>query len=204
VGIDEKVEKLEKNMSEKNTAKKEASLWEIFSITAKIGGVTLGGGYAMIPIIREEFTKKHNFLTDEEFTALLVIAQSLPGPIAVNTSTLVGYRLKKLPGTICAVLGAIFFPTIIILAIAMVIGQYYTVFKPFLNGMKAPLFSVLLITVLKMWKTDVRTLEDIIIFAVAFSIVSFLKFNPVVVILLGLVYGVIRSTVLKGERKNGK
>ncbi|HOA17537.1 MAG TPA: chromate transporter [Fervidobacterium sp.] len=201
---DEKLEKSEKNAHEKGTAHKDPSLWEIFSITAKIGGVTLGGGYAMIPIIREEFTKKHDFLTDEEFTALLVIAQSLPGPIAVNTSTLVGYKLKKLPGTICAVLGSIFFPTIIILAIAMVIGQYYTVFKPFLNGMKAPLFSVLLITVLKMWKTDVRTLEDIIIFAVAFIIVSFLKFNPVVIILLGLVYGVIRSTVLKGERKNGK
>ncbi len=201
---DEKLEKSEKSAPEKGTAHKTPSLWEIFSITAKIGGVTLGGGYAMIPIIREEFTKKHDLLTDEEFTALLVIAQSLPGPIAVNTSTLVGYKLKKLPGTICAVLGSIFFPTIIILAIAMVIGQYYTVFKPFLNGMKAPLFSVLLITVLKMWKTDVRTLEDIIIFAVAFIIVSFLKFNPVVIILLGLVYGVIRSTVLKSERKNGK
>lgn len=198
---DEKLEKSEKNAPEKGTAHKTPSLWEIFSITAKIGGVTLGGGYAMIPIIREEFTKKHDLLTDEEFTALLVIAQSLPGPIAVNTSTLVGYKLKKLPGTICAVLGSIFFPTIIILAIAMVIGQYYTVFKPFLNGMKAPLFSVLLITVLKMWKTDVRTLEDIIIFAVAFIIVSFLKFNPVVIILLGLVYGVIRSTVLKHSTK---
>ncbi|HCI29924.1 MAG TPA: chromate transporter [Fervidobacterium sp.] len=193
-----------KDLELEESESKQPSLWEIFSITAKIGGVTLGGGYAMIPIIREEFTQKRSFLTDEEFTTLLVIAQSLPGPIAVNTSTLVGYKLRKLPGTICAVLGSIFFPTMIILAIAMVIGQYYEVFKPFLSGMKTPLFSVLLITVLRMWKTDVRTWEDIIIFAVTFSIVSFLKFNPVVVILLGLVYGVIRSTLFKSERKNGK
>jgi len=193
-----------KDLELEKSESKQPSLWEIFSITAKIGGVTLGGGYAMIPIIREEFTQKRSFLTDEEFTTLLVIAQSLPGPIAVNTSTLVGYKLRKLPGTICAVLGSIFFPTMIILAIAMVIGQYYEVFKPFLSGMKTPLFSVLLITVLRMWKTDVRTWEDIIIFAVTFSIVSFLKFNPVVVILLGLVYGVIRSTLFKSERKNGK
>jgi len=193
-----------KDLELEESESKQPSLWEIFSITAKIGGVTLGGGYAMIPIIREEFTQKRSFLTDEEFTTLLVIAQSLPGPIAVNTSTLVGYKLRKLPGTICAVLGSIFFPTMIILAIAMVIGQYYEVFKPFLSGMKTPLFSVLLITVLRMWKTDVRTWEDIVIFAVAFSIVSFLKFNPVVVILLGLVYGVIRSTLFKSERKNGK
>ncbi|HOQ40042.1 MAG TPA: chromate transporter [Fervidobacterium sp.] len=193
-----------KDLELEKSESKQPSLWEIFSITAKIGGVTLGGGYAMIPIIREEFTQKRSFLTDEEFTTLLVIAQSLPGPIAVNTSTLVGYKLRKLPGTICAVLGSIFFPTMIILAIAMVIGQYYEVFKPFLSGMKTPLFSVLLITVLRMWKTDVRTWEDIVIFAVAFSIVSFLKFNPVVVILLGLVYGVIRSTLFKSERKNGK
>jgi len=102
------------------------SLWKLFSITAKIGGVTIGGGYAMVPIIREEFVVKHKFLQPEEFDSLLVIAQSMPGPIAVNTSTLVGYKLRKIPGVIAAVAGAIFFPTIIILSIAIVIGNFIT------------------------------------------------------------------------------
>jgi len=177
------------------------SLWKLFSITAKIGAVTIGGGYAMVPIICEEFAVKHKFLQPEEFDSLLVIAQSMPGPIAVNTSTLVGYKLRKIPGVIAAVAGAIFFPMIIILAIAIVLGKFYNFLKPFLNGMKIPLLAIIVVGVLRLWRSSVRNLEDFVIFLVAFSSVTFLKFNPVYVILLGILYGIIRFFVnqSKGE-----
>jgi len=169
------------------------SLWKIFSIAAKIGGVTIGGGYAMVPVIREEFAIKNKFLEEDEFDSLLVIAQSMPGPIAVNTSTLVGYKLRKVPGVIAAVGGAIFFPTIIILSLAILLGTFYDVLKPFLNGMKIPLFAVIVFSVMKLWKNSVKNIEDLIIFIATFSIVTFLKFNPVYVILIGILYGIIRS-----------
>ncbi|MCX7653309.1 MAG: chromate transporter [Fervidobacterium sp.] len=170
------------------------SLWKIFSITAKVGGVTIGGGYAMVPVIREEFVTKNKLLSDEEFTSLLVIAQSLPGPIAVNTSALVGYKLRKIQGTISAVVGAIFFPTLIILAIAALVSKFYNILSPFLRGMKIPLFSVLLVSVLKMWKSNVREIEDIIIFIISFTFVSFFKLNPVFIILLTIFYSLIRGS----------
>lgn len=178
------------------------SLWKLFSITAKIGGVTIGGGYAMVPIIREEFAIKHKFLRPEEFDSLLVIAQSMPGPIAVNTSTLVGYKLRKIPGVIAAVAGAIFFPTIIILAVAIVLGRFYNFLKPFLNGMKIPLLAIIVVSVLKLWKSSVRSLEDLVVFIVAFSTVTVLKFNPVYVILLAILYGIIRFFVNKTTEGN--
>ncbi|QIV77898.1 chromate transporter [Fervidobacterium pennivorans subsp. shakshaketiis] len=185
----------------KSENNEKVSLWKLFSITAKIGGVTIGGGYAMVPIIREEFVVKHKFLQPEEFDSLLVIAQSMPGPIAVNTSTLVGYKLRKIPGVIAAVAGAIFFPTIIILSIAIVIGKFYNFLRPFLNGMKIPLLAIIVAGVLKLWKSSVRNLEDFVIFIVAFSSVTLLKLNPVYVILLGILYGIIRFFVNqpKGE-----
>ncbi len=179
--------------------KREISIWEIFLTTAKIGAVTIGGGYAMVPIIKDEFVRKKELLSDDEFTALLVIAQSLPGPIAVNTSTLVGYKLKKVPGLIAGVSGAIFFPTIIIIVIASLLSKFYNYMEPFLNGMKAPLFAVLLVTVIKMWKTNINSIEDFIIFIVSFSLVSFLKLNPVYVILLGILYAILRNKKQKKD-----
>ncbi|QAV32388.1 chromate transporter [Fervidobacterium changbaicum] len=178
-------------------------LWKIFTITAKIGGVTIGGGYAMVPIIREEFVIKNKFLQPEEFDSLLVIAQSMPGPIAVNTSTLVGYKLRKVPGVLAAVTGAIFFPTVIILTIAILLGKFYDLVRPFLNGMKIPLLAIIVVSVLKLWKNSVRNIEDLVVFSAAFLIVTILKFNPVYVILLGIVYGVIRSFV-KGPKRSDR
>ena len=173
--------------------KQKVSLWRIFSITAKVGGVTIGGGYAMIPVIREEFVIKNNFLSKEEFDALLVIAQSMPGPIAVNTSALVGYKVRKVPGILAAVGGAIFFPTITILSIAILLDTFYKTLSPFLNGMKIPLLAVIFVSVIKMWKNSIRNYEDFIIFIAAFFVVTFMKFNPVYVILIGILYGIVSS-----------
>jgi chromate transporter len=173
--------------------KQRVSLWRIFSITAKVGGVTIGGGYAMVPVIREEFVIKNNFLSKEEFDALLVIAQSMPGPIAVNTSALVGYKVRKVPGMLAAVGGAIFFPTIIILSIAILLDTFYKALSPFLNGMQIPLLAVIVVSVIKMWKNSIRNSEDFIIFIAAFFVVTFMKFNPVYVILIGILYGIVSS-----------
>ncbi len=181
---------------------KKISLWKIFSINAKIGGVTIGGGYAMVPVIRDEYVNKHKFISDDDFSALLVIAQSMPGPIAVNTSTLVGYKLRKIPGLLAAVAGAIFFPTLIIITIAVVLGKFYNVLQPFLKGMKAPLFAVIFVSVLKMWKTSIKSKEDIIVFAVALALLTVLNFSPFYLILIGILYGVLRTSF--GRRVNGK
>lgn len=82
-------------------------LVELFLIFFKIGAFTIGGGYAMIPFIERDVVEIKKWLTEEEFIDILAIAESTPGPVAVNTATYVGYKMKGLNGVISATLGVI-------------------------------------------------------------------------------------------------
>ena len=101
--------------------------FELLRTFFKIGAFTLGGGYAMIPIIESEVVDKHGWINREEFTDLIAIAQSCPGVFAINISTFVGYKLSKVQGAICAALGAALPSFLIILLIAMCFHQFMDV-----------------------------------------------------------------------------
>lgn len=94
--------------------------FELFSVFFKIGSFTIGGGYAMIPLIQEEVVHRRKWMEVEEFVDMLSIAQSSPGPIAVNTSVFVGYKMAGLRGAISSTLGCILPSFFIILMIGMV------------------------------------------------------------------------------------
>ena len=91
------------------------SLWKIFLVFAKIGAFTIGGGYAMIPLIRDEMVRR-GWMTDEELPDIIALAQSAPGVLAVNMSVFAGYRLRGVKGSIAAPLGATLPSFLIILA----------------------------------------------------------------------------------------
>lgn len=90
-----------------------------FKTFFKIGLFTLGGGYAMIPIIETEVVDKKQWLSREEFLDIIALAQSCPGVLAINVSVFVGYKLRKLRGALCTCLGTALPSFLIILAIAM-------------------------------------------------------------------------------------
>lgn len=90
-----------------------------FFIFFKIGAFTIGGGYAMIPLIENEIVIKRNWITREEFMDLLALAQSAPGILAVNIAIFIGYKLRKVRGSIVTTLGAVLPSFIIILCIAL-------------------------------------------------------------------------------------
>ena len=98
--------------------------WESFKTFFKIGMFTLGGGYAMIPIIEEEVVNRHRWVDKEEMLDLIAIAQSCPGVFAINISIFVGYKLKKVRGSIATALGTALPSFLIILAIAMFFHQF--------------------------------------------------------------------------------
>jgi len=98
--------------------------WESFRTFFKIGMFTLGGGYAMIPIIEEEVVNRHRWVDKEEMLDLIAIAQSCPGVFAINISIFVGYKLKKVRGAIATALGTALPSFLIILAIAMFFHQF--------------------------------------------------------------------------------
>lgn len=95
-----------------------APLLQIFLSFFKIGAFTFGGGWAMVPLIRKELVDRQEWLEDSEFVDILAIAQSGPGPIAINTSVLCGYKMRGVPGALIATLGSSLPSFLIILIIA--------------------------------------------------------------------------------------
>jgi len=126
--------------------------YELFSVFFKIGAFTFGGGYAMISLIRNEVTQKRKWLDDEEFMDMLAIAQSLPGPISLNTALFVGDKRKGFKGSLFAGAGIIVPSFVVILLIALVFAQFKDnlVVKKVFLGIRpavvaliaAPLFSL--------------------------------------------------------------
>ena len=98
--------------------------WESFKTFFKIGIFTLGGGYAMIPLIEEEVVNKHRWVEKEEMLDLIAIAQSCPGVFAINIAIFIGYKLRKTRGAIATSLGTALPSFLIILAIAMFFSQF--------------------------------------------------------------------------------
>ena len=96
----------------------------LFKTFMKIGIVTFGGGYAMIPIIESDVVDKHQWMTKEEFVDAIATTQICPGALAINISSLLGYKLAKTPGAIVCTLGASLPSFLIILAIAMFFHQF--------------------------------------------------------------------------------
>lgn len=98
--------------------------WTLFRTFFKIGAFTLGGGYAMIPIIQAEIVEKYKWIKQDEFLDLIAIAQSCPGVFAANIATFIGYKIKGNKGAVCTTLGAVLPSFLIILVIAMFLQQF--------------------------------------------------------------------------------
>ena len=93
--------------------------WDSFKTFFKIGMFTIGGGYAMIPLIEEEVVNKHKWVSKEEMLDLIAIAQSCPGVFAINIAIFIGYKLRKVSGAIATAMGTALPSFLIILAIAI-------------------------------------------------------------------------------------
>ena len=164
---------------------------ELFWIFFKIGTFTLGGGYAMVPLIQNEIVNKKKWIEEEEFVKLLALAQSSPGALAVNVSVFVGYKIKRMLGLITTVLGATLPSFIIILVIASLFSNIQDniyVIKAFkaIRPMVVALIAASVYTIGKSAKINKKTLWIVILVAV---MVAFLKFPPIVMIILGAVLG---------------
>ena len=104
---------------------KKDKCWQLFLSTFKLSACTFGGGFVIIPLMRERFVKELHWIEEEEMLDLTAIAQSSPGSIAINASILVGYHVAGIPGVLITVVGAALPPLIII----SIISAFYQVFR---------------------------------------------------------------------------
>ncbi|WP_066901126.1 chromate transporter [Streptobacillus notomytis] len=138
---------------------KKMSYFELFKTLFIINSITFGGGYTIIPIIRDEFVEKNNVISDEQMLKIITLAQSIPGVMTISTSFLVGYYTKGLLGSIIAVIASILPCIIVILLIAFsyskFIGNIYV--QKILKGISGAIIALLFYTVYNMF---VKQLSD--------------------------------------------
>ena len=111
----------------RNTAGRLKSLWLLFITMLKIGLFTFGGGYAMIHLLENEFVSKKKWIEEDEFMDLVAIAESTPGPIAINCSTYIGYKKERILGAVLATLGICIPSFTIIFLISLFFNQFLSI-----------------------------------------------------------------------------
>lgn len=169
--------------------------FEIFYSFFKIGAFTIGGGYAMIPLIEKEVVDKKQWINREDFLDMLALSQSAPGPIAINTAVFVGYKMAGIPGMIFAVLGSVLPSFLIILIIASFfvgIKDNAAVERVF-NGIRPAVVALIAAPVIRLGKAAKINKKTIIIPIVVAVLVAFAKVTPIIIIIaaaaLGILYG---------------
>ena len=169
-------------------AKDKVSLWQIFAVFAKIGAFTIGGGYAMIPIIQNEMSRR-GWISEEELPDIVALSQSAPGVMAVNISIFAGYRLRGVKGSIAATLGSITPSFLFILAIAML----FTTFKdnPWVErafkGIRPVVISLIAVPMVNMAKKCCKTWWAWALAVAALVLVAFLNVSPIYILLCVIV-----------------
>jgi len=165
-------------------------LWSIFFSFLKIGGFTLGGGYAMIPLIKREVCEKQKWLSEEEFLDGLAAAQSSPGPIAVNISIYSGYNAQGIPGMLVAVLGTVLPSFVIIIAIAMLFQEFaeQKVVRKAFSALEPAVVALIAVPLIDMAKKSGINKHNIWFPFIAALLVGLLNVTPVIIILLSIAY----------------
>lgn len=170
-------------------------LLKLLFIFLKIGTFTIGGGYAMIPLIEKEVVYNEKWISKEDFIDMLALAQSSPGPIAVNVSVFVGYKVSGVLGSIFAVIGAIFTAFITLLVVAMYfIGiKDNKIVEEVFKGIRPAVVALIAAPVIRMGQSAKIDKKTILIPIVAVVLVIVLKISPIYIIigsaLIGIAHG---------------
>jgi len=183
-------------------------LWEIFWTFFKIGLFTFGGGYAMLSIIDSECIEKRGWITKEEFMDITVIAESTPGPVAINSSTFVGYRQAGILGGLAGTLGVVLPSFIIIYLISLFFNNIldYPIVSHAFAGIKVCVGILILKTGIKMLKALPKKPLTMILFAAALSItlltdIFAVRFSSIWLVIGGGIIGY--AAYLIAKRKAG-
>ena len=175
---------------------KKIKVLELFGIFFYVGLFTLGGGYAMIPLMKQELVEKHKYISYDDFIEVFAISQTTPGPIAINIATFIGFTESGILGSITATLGVILPSLIIILCISMffkgIAGNIFVhkFFLGILTGVVAEI-AYIAVDVSKKIKLD---FFNVSLFVLSLIEIFIIKINPIYVLLIGGFLGILFKT----------
>ena len=177
-------------------------LWELFWTFAKMGVMTFGGGYAMLPILQREVVENKRWVTEEEIMDYYAIGQCTPGIIAVNTATFIGQRIRGIAGGIVATLGLIFPSVVIISILAGLITNFSHLVwvQNAFAGIQVCVCVLIFNAVVKLLKKSVVDKRTAAIFAVVLVGSVFLRISPAWFVIVAAAAGIIlKNLEVKGK-----
>lgn len=179
----------------KNVTQKMVKYCELFYSFLKIGTFTVGGGYAMIPLMEEELVDKRQWMSREEFLDQLALSQSMPGVLAVNMATGLGYRLRGMWGAVSAIAGNIVMPIVFILVLALLFREFRDniYVERFFMGVRPAVVALIAAPVFRLGQSAKIGWKDCWIPIVAALLIWLFDVSPILIILaavaLGFAYG---------------
>ncbi len=173
--------------------------WELFMVFSKIGTFTFGGGYAMIPLIRNEVVSKRNWLGDDEFMDMLALAQSMPGPMALNTALFVGNKRLGFKGSLFSGLGVILPSFVIILLIAMVFVQFKDnpVVERIFKGIRPAVVALIAAPLVMLGKSAKINWKNSWIPVSVALLIWLLGVSPIYIVLGAILLGILHLVYIK-------
>lgn len=181
--------------------KKIKKIYELFLTFLKIGAFTFGGGYAMIPLIQREICEEKKWLNDEDILEIIAIAESTPGPIAINSATFVGYRVAGFWGSFFSTFGVVLPSFVIISLISLVLKQFEQLkcVQYAFMGIRAGVLALIIKAFITMYKKCPKNKVSYIIFLLSFIAVAVFDVNVLLVILACAVIGLVSTLCLNKE-----
>lgn len=190
---------------------KASKCWDLFLIFFKIGVFTFGGGYAMISLIDDECVVKKNWITADELMEVTIVAESTPGPIAINCATFVGYRQAGILGAIVSTIGVVLPSFIIIYAISLFFDNILEnkIVANAFKGIKVAVSLLVFTAALRMLKIIPRQKLPLIIMALTFAAmilisVFSINFSSIYLIIIAGLIGYISYIVLRFRKEDKK
>ncbi len=180
---------------------KTGKILQLFLTFLKIGAFTFGGGYAMIPLIQKETVEKKKWMTDDDVLEIVAIAESTPGPIAINAATFVGYRVGGFFGALFSTFGVVLPSFLIIVGISFILRRFENAkaVKYAFFGIRAGGLALIVKALWSMYRQCKKDLPAYIVMAAAFILVAVLNVNVLLVIIGCALFGLI-SSLLKRRR----
>ena len=177
-------------------------LLSLFLSFAKVGVMTFGGGYAMIPILEREIVENRKWASSEELMDYYAVGQCTPGVIAVNTATFIGYKVAGPAGGVAATLGVVFPSVVIICLIAGILMNFADIpaVKSAFTAIRVCVCVLIFNAVVKLWKGAVKDKAGLVLFLIVFVLSLFFDISPVVFVLFCALAGlVLTRTGVRGK-----
>ena len=178
-------------------------LLDMFLTFARIGGLTFGGGYAMLPMLQKEVVDNRHWATEDELMDYYAVGQCTPGVIAVNTATFIGYRRRGIPGAVMATLGVVF-PSLVIITVIAAFIRNFAEMPAVINafaGIRVCVVVLILNAVLKLVKKGVVDKPTAVIAVLVFLGAVLTKLSPAVFVVLSGIAGLLLKNVGGKEAK---